>query len=50
MFVKDKTYVTSRVSGIESAILYLGYCCLSPMRRNSVLEVLSVSHPGGDVL
>jgi len=31
------------VSGIESAILYLGYsCCLSPMRRNSVLEVLSV--------
>ena len=30
------------MSGIESAILYVGYCCLSPMRRNSVLEVLRV--------
>ena len=28
---------------IESAISYLGNsCCLSPMRRNSILEVLSV--------
>jgi len=30
------------VSGIESAILYLGYLLFSLMRRNSVLELLRV--------
>jgi len=48
MLTRDKNKAIEQTSirkgsGIESAILYLGYSwCLSRMRRNSVLEVLSV--------
>ena len=45
MFIKDEGWViASRVCSAERAVLYLmASCCLSPMRRNSVLEELRVS-------
>jgi len=42
MFVKNEAKVTSRVSGVKRRVMYFSSCCLSPMRRNSVLEELRV--------
>ena len=42
VFVENEAKVTSIVSGVEE-ICILASCCLSPMRRNSVLEESSVS-------
>jgi len=49
IFVKDETYVASRVGIVLTAVtetkrtvLYLGNCSLSPMRINSILEELRV--------
>jgi len=40
MFVENEATVTSRVSGVKRRVMYVASCCLSPMRRNSVLEEL----------
>jgi len=42
VFVENKTKVASRVGCSERAVLILESCCLSPIRRNSVLEELRV--------
>ena len=42
VFVENKTKVASRVGCSERAVLYFTDCCLSPIRRNSVLEELRV--------
>ena len=41
VFVENKTKVASRVGCSERAVI-LQSCCLSPIRRNSVLEELKV--------
>jgi len=47
MFIKDKTKVACRVSGIERKELStLESCCLRPITRNSVLEELRVRRFG----
>ena len=43
MFVKNEAKVTSRVSVLREELCILASCCLSPMRRNSVLQELRVS-------
>ena len=42
MFVENKTKVASGVGCSEKRVVYLDGCCLSPIRRNSVLEELRV--------
>ena len=42
VFVKNKTKVPSGVGCSERAVLYFRECCLSQIRRNSVLEELRV--------
>ena len=42
LFIKDKAKVVSRVGCSERAVLILESCCLSPIRRNSVLVELRV--------
>ena len=42
VFVKNKTKVASGVGCSERAACILQSCCLSPIRRNSVLEELRV--------
>ena len=54
MFVKNKAMVASRVGCSERGVICtFESCCLSPIRRNSVLEELRekiCSHPKSDVL
>ena len=38
MFVEYEAKVTSRVNSVKRRVMYLASCCLSPMRRNTVLE------------
>jgi len=42
VFVENKTKVVIGVGCSERAVLYLQRCCLSPIRRNSVLKELRV--------
>jgi len=42
VFIKDETKVENRVGCSERRVVYLECCCLSPTRRNSVLEELRV--------
>ena len=42
VFVKNTTKVASRVGCSERRVVNLESCCLSPIRRNSVLEELRV--------
>ena len=44
MFIEDYAKIASRVGPCNRAVLKFGqFCCLSPIRRNSVFEVLKVS-------